>query len=293
MSSALSPQYPDRHWLIEYVKIQKDADKRVAALLQAALDESQQALDKLDGKPGIGATVRRGQILNLRAKLLKIINGLFRAIGDEIRLDREEASALAANLMFEDESVVWKIIESDEKKREALRKSLEDQARRNIEARIQAEVNPQTPTLSRRIYKSEALAKGQVTKMVNKHLALGSSAADLAKDVRQFINPKTPGGVSYRAKMLARTEIINAFHAQAVSDFQGRPWVKQAQWNLSKSHNEQGCVCEKYAEQRLFPAGDVPKRPHPGCLCTVTPDVPDRDTALKEFMTGQYAPWLP
>lgn len=293
MATAASENYPDRRWLLEYVKLQADSDKRVAATLKDALDEADKALEAIDGKPGIGATVRRGQILNLRARLLKILATLFKGVKEEIQYEREEASALAANLMFQDESAVWRIIESRDREREILRKNLEYQARRNIEARINAVVQPQLHTLSQRVYKSEALAKGQVTKMINQHLALGSSAADLAKDVRRFINPNVPGGVSYRAKMLARTEIINAFHAQSVSDMQNRPWIQQAQWNLSKSHNEQGCVCEKYAEQRLFHVDAIPLRPHPGCLCTVTPDIPNRETALKEFMTGQYAPWLP
>lgn len=290
MAASLPP--PDRHWLIPYVGLQQASDKRVVAALQGALDKADRAMDGLEGKPGAGATVRRAQILTLRGRLLVILAELFKTLGNTVREQQSEAAALAANLMYKDESAIWGIIESDPKKREILRKNMEDSARRNIQTMLRRYVTEDIP-LSKRIYKTEALSKGQVTKMINRHIALGSSADDIVKDVRTFIRPDAPGGVSYNAKRLARTEIIGAFHAQSVADMTDRPWINQGQWNLSKSHSEQGCVCERYAAQRLFPIDGIPKRPHPGCMCTVTPKVPDRQTALKEFMTGQYAPYLP
>ena len=243
-------------------------------------------------KAGVGAGARRSQLLASRSVILQVIRKLFLEVGNVIRADQANAARLAADLLFEDEKAIWRTVEPDAEKREQIRIDLRTTAARNVQAMMTRVLETEQP-LSKRVYKSEALAKKQVQNIVNRNIAIGASADDLARDVRSLINPDVPGGVSYRAKTLARTEINNAFHAQSINDMKGRPWINQAQWNLSKSHNEQGCVCEQYARTRHFPVDRVPKKPHPGCLCSITPVLPDLDTALKNFMSGQYAPWLP
>ncbi|QNJ55321.1 MuF-like minor capsid protein [Gordonia phage LittleFella] len=246
----------------------------------------------LNGKPGVGAGVRRGQLLASRSVLLQVIRKLFLEVGNVIRADQANAARLAADLLFEDEKGIWRVVEPDKDRREEIRLELRTTAARNVQSMMTRILETERP-LSARVYKSEALAKKQVQNAINRNLAIGASADDLARDVRKLIDPNVPGGVSYRAKTLARTEINNAFHAQSINDMRERPWIEQAQWNLSKSHNEEGCVCEQYARTRLFPVDRVPKKPHPGCLCSITPYLPDFDTALKNFLSGQYSPWLP
>lgn len=285
-------QEPDRHWLNPYLRLQQKADARIRAEMKEALRKAETDLSKIENDKRPGAVVRTAQLQSSLIKLKSIIKATFLNVGDIVREEQGNAARLAENMMIQDESGLWKMILPGAEDRKDTWDTMLATAERNIQAVMTRVLVTEQP-LSKRVYKSEALATKQVDKVVNRNIAIGASAADLARDVRDLISPNTPGGVSYRAKTLARTEINNAFHAQSINDMQNRPWIQQAQWNLSKSHGEQGCVCESYARTRLFPVDRVPKKPHPGCLCTVTPDMPDLETALKDFMSGQYSPWLP
>jgi hypothetical protein len=162
---------------------------------------------------------------------------------------------------------------------------------RNIESTITHVLETEKP-LSARVYKTAALANGQVSQAINRSLARGDSAQKLAKSVRALIDPDVPGGVSYAAKRLGRTEINNAFHAQSIHDAQLAPWVQEMRWHLSKVHEPQGCVCETYAVYGLFPIEHVPEKPHPNCRCYVTPELPAYDNFENALLSGQFDDFL-
>lgn len=156
-------------------------------------------------------------------------------------------------------------------------------------------------TLSQRVYKNQALSKGYVDRAINNGLALGKSAKAIAADVVGFIDPATPGGASYAAMRLGRTEVNNAFHATAVRNYQNTPWVQRVKWSLSGSHPA-GKVdeCNDYADSVHFKGGEageflameVPGKPHPNCLCYVEPVVMDLDQYAKNFKSGQYDQYI-
>lgn len=220
------------------------------------------------------------------------LRNLFDRVERVIREEQGNAASLAEALLIKDEKGIWKVLIPETEARNIHQQDMIAAADRQVQAMMTRVLQTEIP-LSRRIWNSESIAKGQLNRRINSALARGDSADDLAKEIRDFVNPNTPGGASYRAKTLARTEINNAFHAQSIADAQARPWLQQVHWNLSKSHNEQGCQCEEYARIDLFPADRVPKKPHPGCLCNITPDLPDLDTVIKSHMSGQYAGYLP
>jgi hypothetical protein len=66
-------------------------------------------------------------------------------------------------------------------------------------------------------------------------------------------------------------------------------------WNLSGSHPEPD-ECNEYAEQSHMPNGEaglwlpeeVPLKPHPNCLCYVTPENVSRDQFIADFESGKY-----
>lgn len=294
MISSLNPSSgsPDRkNWLERYLKVQVRMDARVDAALAAASDSAEAALQALEGKNGIGASVRRAQILGSRGALTKVMNLLYREVGNEIRAGQAEAAGEAVKARFADDADVLERIISDPAKRSYLRAGMIQAADRNVQA-MMTRILKTERTLSERVYHSKALANGQVSRLVNVHLARGSSAADIAKEVRQFILPTSPGGISYSAKRLARTEINNAFHAQSIADSQDRPWILEVKWNLSKSHPvASGCRCEVYARQGTFPVAAVPEKPHPNCLCYTVPQVEDWETFERNLLLGRYDNW--
>lgn len=288
-----SRQPNNRHWLLRYLRLQQATDTRVEAALKDALDSAADALTAIEGKAGVTAAARRAQLLGTRGVLAKVLKELYKELGDIVRSDQMKAVELATELLYEDEKKIWAVIEPDPEKRELIEESQKAKARRNVQS-MMIKVLGQDRPLSARLYSSEALANKSVERTVLRHLSRGSSAAELAKDVRDFFNPKTNGGVAHSAKRLARTEIINAFHAQSKADALERPWINEVRWNLSKSHppRQPECECDRNARIGVFPADSVPNKPHPNCLCFITAVIRAFDEVFREFNEGKFGDYL-
>lgn len=215
---------------------------------------------------------------------------MWRQIGNLIRAGRFEAQAEALNASFDWDEVLLKRVYKDPKKRAAMRAYLLASADKNVDAMIIRVLKSQRP-LSAKVYKAQALSRGQLDRAINSALARGASADEMAKVVRDFINPNTPGGAPYAARRLARTEINNAYHAQSIQEQQGKPWVQAMEWHLSKSHRVPD-LCNKYAEIKEYPVDGVPDKPHPQCFCYVIPKTISADEFDKLFLAGGYRTWI-
>lgn len=152
--------------------------------------------------------------------------------------------------------------------------------------------------LADRIYANGRVGVKQAAKVVERNLVLQKSARDIAKEVRKFYDPSVPGGQSYAAMRLGRTEINNAHHETSLRQSKDRPWVEGFKWNLSGSHPRHD-ICNDFAERDhsglgagVFSKRDVPSKPHPQCLCYVTHLMPDSDDFINSLVDGQYDDWL-
>jgi hypothetical protein len=151
--------------------------------------------------------------------------------------------------------------------------------------------------LSDRIYANAKVSHKQVGAIVDRHLALQSSAKSLARDVRKFYKPSVPGGSSYASMRLARTEINNAHHDTSIRLAADKPWVLGFKWNLSGSHPKPD-QCNDYADRDdgqgkgVFSKGDVPGKPHPQCLCYLTHLMEDDEAVQQKIMDGSYDDYL-
>lgn len=281
------------NWLGRFIGVSEASDAQLTQALRAALDSLDVALGAIEHKDGVSAAVRRAQLLGNRGILIRAISVLYHKAEGIIREGQANAAEAATMAEVTASRNIYRTIIPDAEKRAVLERSLEQTSRRNVQTMMTRVLQEDAP-LSQRIYRSKVIANGQVSRVVNSHLARGSSAADLAKDLRGFFNPKVPGGVSYAARRLARTEINNAFHAQAMNDMSDRPWITQSRWNLSGSHpkKQPGDECDAYARTGLFPADRIPHKPHPHCLCYITPDLPDVDTLLNDYEAGKYNSWI-
>lgn len=114
------------------------------------------------------------------------------------------------------------------------------------------------------------------------------SADDLAAAVTDWVNPSTPGGLSYATQAFVQWNLSNTFHDAQVetADLQG---IATVYWRLDPGHPEED-ICDDYADQEFF-IQDVPDIPHRGCLCSLEPgrslaDVKAEDAA-KGITTGE------
>lgn len=279
------------NWLGRYLEVEKRFDKELKAALLDATKGIDEALVELAGKKTISARTRRLQLSLAHKEIRNQMNYLFGDIGNLVRSHRAKAAVAAVDAALLDESKLLARMFKDPIKRKAYADSLRATAERNIEAVVTRVLHTQQP-LSRRVYKTRALANGLVSSAINRGLARGDSADDIARAVHNLIDPNTPGGVSYAAIRLGRTEINNAFHAQAILDAQQKPWVTHMRWHLSKVHQEQGCVCEDYAAVGLFALEHVPPKPHPNCRCYVTPEAEDYEDFENSLVQGHYDSYL-
>ena len=241
--------------MLKYIRLQNSKDKEISEILDDAYKSTEGILKALEasGKMTVSAQVQKAQIVTARKELSLVIKAIYDQLRKRIPEAQKDAAQVAVDAILEDEKELWEFKISDRKIRNEIRETEIARARRNIQATVTRNQFT-TRTLSQRIYSSEALQKGIVNRKVSVMMAKGSGPQDIAKAVRPFFKESVPGGVTFAAKRLARTEVNNAFHAQSIQDMKDRPWITQAQWNLSKSHpiDQILCLCDKYAIKRFF-----------------------------------------
>lgn len=255
---------------LPFRRVQAKTDADTKAALERAAKSIRAQINALNLKPpGIGNRVRAAQLTLVLASIAKTITRLW---GTDIlgitmlgSKDAAKAAEEATQLLT---SVAYGALDPDAA--EALTRGLAATAEAGIEsffARV-------PKTLSAAVYRNSQDTVAKVHDLINVGLISGLSAKELAASVYDHISPTTPGGASYAAMRLARTEINNAFHEQQkAGGF--RPGVRGVKWNLSESHPKPD-LCNVYAEHPnklgvgVYAAADVPDKPHPHCFCFLT-----------------------
>lgn len=286
---------PDRRPLISYLRIQQDRDKRLLAILRDADARIGRELNRLRAQSGIGAGMRLEQLGRAQAAMRREMATMWQRIGDEVNAGKAAAAAAAVEATFPG-TLLRSVLPARDV--DYMLRSAKETAQRGIAA-VEARQTLSYVPLSERVYHEANLTSGKIDEIINSALARGASAVELAKDVRAYINPNTPGGVRYAAMRLGRTELNNSFHAQAVQQGIKEPWTTTMKWNLSGSHPKPD-ECNEYAENESFPGGgagiwkpeEVPAKPHPNCLCYVTPEVEPGDEFIRKFQAGEYDQYL-
>lgn len=283
---------PRKTWLLPFLESERGAERRIEAALKEAAKGLDREIEAIAGDTGVSVAVRRSQLIGSKGLITKVLHHLFEIVGRTVKEEQRKAAQAAVDASVDWDKQLLKIIEPDARKREILEASLRQTSERQLQAMITRVLKTEMP-LSKRVWRTEAVAKRQVSKIVNSGLARGISAAELAKNVREFIHPNTPGGAVYAAKRLARTEINNAFHAQSIVSNSAKPWVEGFDWHLSGSHKPRpGDKCEIYAMQGFFSVSTIPSKPHPQCFCYITPRVTEFSAFSERAKAGEYDEWL-
>lgn len=290
MTSPLKNDEQQRaNWLIRYVGVQKAYDKKVVAALKLAAKDALEAADKWD-RMNIGDRTKRFQFDLVAKEIRSVVADMFKGLVPVLQQGQMDAAEAAAKALLAEDAKVLEALFPDANMRKSWEESFTASARHSIGAMVNrvAGISP-TYTLSRRVYRSGALSSNQLQRQINSSLARGSSAKELADLVRKSILPNTPGGVSYAAMRLGRTEINNAFHTQSILSLKDEPWVDQVKWNLSGVHKpDPGDPCETYAATGTFNKDEVPLKPHPQCMCYVTPVMVEFNEFAANLSAGVY-----
>lgn len=290
-----------KDYLAAYIGVQRPTDAAILRMLKDAFKDVNAQLGRLQRERGAGAEIRRDQLRAIKRSILENQADVFRRLGKIIETRRVEAAARAIRVQGRYDERVFALGGRRADAR-ALTEALETTETRAIDVAIARMTGSSVP-LSQRVYRAEAWSSGRLERRIDSALARGLSAEEFAREVRDFVNPRTPGGTRYAALRLARTELNNAFHAIAIREAQRKPWIKAMKWHLSSSHPRRATAgdieaCEALAG-RLFAPEDVPRKPHPQCLCYITPEVnaqgsdPEDDGQfLDDLVAGNFDDFL-
>lgn len=278
-----------RKLLTNYLKLQNVTDSHLRKLLRETMDEADAIIRSLEGQTSISAKVRLAQ-----TKLARIQVAMWAGIEDAIKNGMMDSAIAAAEMMSAFDAGY---LESLGLSMDAWERSQISVARRTVRTLIARDAN--NISLSRKVYLNGQRGIDRVSTIINREILLGHNARQIASSVRTLINPSTPGGISYTAFRLGRTELNNAFHRTSLDKYAETPWVETVKWNLSGSHPKPD-ICDDYAkkthfksgEPGQFKSGDVPSKPHPQCLCFVEPETIDEDQFIRNFQHGNYDDYL-
>lgn len=255
--------------IVSFGRQSRKTEQEILKLLAEAAKEAGDTAKLLDLRGG-SASARAAQLRLVRAELHSQMRALWENSGHLLIFGETEAAESAVESMDALRNKWLKgAIGPD------LEDSLTRQAKNGVDLYISRQEN--LVPLSRRVYKNIALVQGKIDKTLNLGLLQGKTAAEIASDVEKYINPNVPGGVKYAARRLAVTEMNNAFHLQTIRYTREQPWIKGYQWHLSGRHGRPD-ICNEYADDDhdnlgpgVFKKNNVPGKPHPFCLCFLTP----------------------
>lgn len=260
-----------------YRRVQASADADLKRVLELAAKDIQARVLRMPR--GVGGDVRGAQLRLTLSAIQKIQRSMWRnAVDPRVASGIDDAEKAAETAIETMTRVAYASLP------DGAAKVLVDGLRAAAESGLKSDKARRKRELSTRVYRQEALHTGKVEDMIRTGLISNLTAKELARGVYEYVSPTTPGGASYAAMRLARTEINNAFHERQVSGAK-RPGVKAARWNLSGSHKVPD-ECNVYAVQNkhgegsgLYPADQIPDKPHPQCFCYLTYEA----MAPKEF----------
>lgn len=274
------PSWPE---FLPYRRVQKTTEEELRKILESTAKAIERRIATL--RPGVGGQVRAAQLRLVLAAVRRLLRAMWigrinplmaRAIRDSMEAAEDAVEALTR--------VAYTAL--PEQAAESLVASL----RATAQSGLKSDAARKARALSPRVYKQRALDDGRIEQIIRQGLIAGLSARELAKDVYKYVSPTAPGGSSYSAMRLARTEINNALHERQVEAAQTRPGIKAVKWNLSGSHKVPD-KCNQYAARGgngHWAVDNIPDKPHPNCFCYLTYIMEDADTFRRKLESGAY-----
>lgn len=259
-----------------YAAVQRAADADVLRILRDAYRDVNGQISRLPR-----GDLRRDRLLAIKQSLLLQQSEIFEKVGKVIEARRTQAAARAIRVSGRYDQMLFDAVGAGDLGR-ALSRAMEETEARTVDAAV-ARLTGSSVPLSARVVRAGEGNTRALERRINSALARGLSAEDFAREIRDFIRPDTPGGRRYAALRIARSEINNAFHAIMIEAAKRKPWITKVKWNLSASHPPPPDECNELAG-RLFAPEDTPRKPHPMCLCYITPEVDTSVAAEEEFL---------
>lgn len=273
---------PSPKSLQPYRRVQAEAERDLRRILEASAKAIQARVARLP--QGVGGQVRAAQLRLTLTAIRKLQRSMWTGAVNSTVVGGVDGAEKAAESAIETMTRVA-YASLPEAAAEALVRGL----RLSAESGLKSDAARRKRELSTRVYRQAALHEGKVEDIIRQGLVSNLSAKELASDVYKYVSPTTPGGASYAAMRLARTEINNAFHERQLAGAK-RPGVTAVKWNLSGSHRVPD-LCNVYAGHGgngEWKPDSVPDKPHPQCFCFLTYVTAPPDEFRKRLEAGSF-----
>lgn len=280
-----------QRWLARYSTVQSQYDSQIKSLLKDGASDAQDRIMALNQKTTFSSGVQTAQIKMTMNSIQSTFKSLFKQIIPIIQSGQKDEAGAASDALNETDLQYLRAALSATTDIDSFIKSEKQRAELGVLHAL-SNVTQSSQPLSARVYRTQFLANNWVKNQVTKSILLGDSADEIASKVKGSINPDTPGGVSYAALRLGRTELNNAFHASAITLSQDRPWITGMQWFTSRTHEDDPTeICTQLKDQ-IFTMDKVPAKPHPQCRCYVAPVLESATAFANHLTAGTYRDWI-
>lgn len=273
---------PSPEPLQPYRRVQGQAERDLSRILEATAKRIRRRVERLP--VGIGGEIRAAQLRLVLSEIRRLQRVMWRDQIDGVTQAAVDAAVEAGESAIETMTrVAYAALPED------VADALVDGLRLSAQSGLKSDAARRKRELSSRVWKQESLHSGKVEDLIRQGLISGLSAKELARDVYEHVSPSTPGGASYAAMRLARTEINNAFHERQLEGA-NRPGVTAVKWNLSGSHKVPD-KCNVYAAHGgngHWPKDEVPEKPHPQCFCFLTYVMMEAGKFADAFERGDF-----
>lgn len=262
-----------REPLIRYLTTQAKLDSELSEVLRDAARDTERKLLSARGIRAASLDLVLRDVRRIQHEMW--VGGVGPAIGNRLT-DAETAASRSARAL---DAFLASVL--GERRAQAISGAFS----RRVQRGLQVDASRVPQQLSDRVYRNAALFSGKIERIIRSNVIRGTSARELAGEVRSLIDPRTRGGVSYAATRLGRTELNAAFHRQQVVEAD-REWVRGVRWNLSRSHPGKD-ACDALAKHDdglgagVWEKRSVPDKPHPQCMCYLTYDLMSEDEVLQ------------
>lgn len=276
------PKYP----LVRYLQVEQTYMPQVKAAMQQATDDITRQLNTLAQSTN---RLTRSQLVFQRVGLKTQIDAAFVNVGKITDEGQQAAMFTAYDTIYQYEKPLYTEVFAGRMTAaeiDAIARSQAMTAARGTRTLMDRLGGSKQP-LSQSVYNGAAWSNDQLDKRINAALVRGLSAKDFARSIIDLVNPNTPGGASYAANRLARTELNNAFHVGSQQRAQQSGLVTAMEWHLSSSHPRPD-LCNDYESDSPYGINEVPDKPHPQCFCYIVPELPTADQFIQNLLNGGY-----
>ena len=292
------PEELRKRWMGRFFSQQAKFDTRLRTVLVQAAEDAYDEVYALGKSSTFSSGVRTAKTRVAISVVRDVLQDLFNETIPLITDGQKKMAGKAADAMLETDRKYLEAAFADSSNATGVSvKTFVDGQKNEAMLGVVNAVQRVTKTeqsLSARVYNTRALSNRWVSRQINSVMVRSGSAKEIAKAVRSSIRPSTPGGVSYAALRLGRTELNNAFHATSISMAENRPWILGMGWHLSSTHvfdPKKPDLCELY-DGKVYKIDQTPAKPHPQCRCWVAPEVEPFEMFLSNLTAGHYTDWI-